>query len=76
MVKSEYHYISGEQFIKYLDKKYWVFKISQKWSHIKIKCNWIKTIIPNHKIIAYWTFSWILKQLGIDENDFLIFINK
>jgi len=76
MVKSDYHYISWKEFIKYLSKKYDFEIISQKWSHIKIKCNWIKTVIPNHKVLAYWTFSWILKQLKIDEEFFLNFINK
>lgn len=76
MVKSDYHYISWKEFIKFLDKKYNIEILSQKWSHIKIKCLWIKTIIPNHKIIAYWTFSWILKQLGIQENEFLDFVNN
>ncbi len=76
MVKSEYHYISGQEFIKYLWKKYWIKKISQKWSHIKVECNWIKTIIPNHKVLAYWTFSWILAQLKINEDEFLDFVNN
>ena len=76
MVKSDYHYISWDQFIKFLSKKYKLEKISQKRSHIKIKCLWIKTIIPNHKVIAYWTFSWILSQLWINETEFLDFINK
>lgn len=71
MVKSNYKYISWQDFIKYLNKLYWLEIINQKWSHIKIKCNNIKTIIQNHKIIAYWTFSWILKQLEIDEDNFL-----
>ena len=75
MVKSNYHFISWKEFIKYLSKKYWLEIISQKWSHIKIKCLWVKTIIPNHKVIAYGTFSWILSQIWIDEDEFLDFIN-
>lgn len=73
MVKSNYSYISWKELIKYLDKVFWVDIIWQRWSHIKIKLrlNWIKTIIPNHKELAYWTFSWILEQLKIDENSFL-----
>ena len=71
MVKSNYKYLSWKDLIKYLNTNYWIEIISQKWSHIKIKCNNIKTIIPNHKVIAYWTFSSILKQLNIDEDNFL-----
>jgi len=72
MVKSDYKYISWSNLIKMLKLKYDDFKyISQKWSHIKIEVNWIKAIIPNHKQLAYWTFSAILRQLKIDENDFL-----
>ncbi|MDQ7009123.1 MAG: type II toxin-antitoxin system HicA family toxin [Candidatus Gracilibacteria bacterium] len=76
MVKSDYHFISGKEFIKYLSKNYGLEIISQKGSHIKIKCLGIKTIIPNHKVIAYGTFSGILGQIGIDETEFLDFINK
>lgn len=73
MVKSDYKYISWKELIKLLDRYYWIEILSQKWSHIKIKLNnnWIKTIIPNHKELAYWTFSSILEQLKIDENTFL-----
>ncbi|EKD65887.1 MAG: hypothetical protein ACD_49C00077G0015 [uncultured bacterium (gcode 4)] len=73
MVKSNYKYISWKEFIKKLNVIFWVEILSQKWSHIKIKLksNWIKTIIPNHKELAYWTFSWILSQLRINEEEFL-----
>ena len=54
-----------------LSKEYDLSIISQKWSHIKVQVDWIKTVIPNHKEIAYWTFSSILKQLKVDEDDFL-----
>lgn len=70
MVKSDYKYISWKKLIKLLNEKYDSKIISQKWSHIKIEVNWIKTIIPNHRELAYWTFAWILKQLKIDEKDF------
>lgn len=78
MVKSEYNYISWKQFINFLNKKYWLKIINQRGSHIKILLlsNNKKTIIPNHKIIAYWTFSSILKQLEIDEKLFLDYINN
>jgi len=75
MVKSEYKYISGSELIKKLEKYNNLKIVSQKWSHIKVIVSWVKTIIPNHKELAYGTFSWILKQLEIDENEFLK-INK
>lgn len=73
MVKSNYKYISWKDLIKKLNILYWVEILSQRWSHIKIKLviNNKKSIIPNHKELAYWTFSSILNQLDIDENDFL-----
>jgi len=73
MVKSQYKYISGKDLIKKLDDVFWMDIISQKWSHIKIQLhtNNKKTIIPNHKELAYGTFSWILEQLQIDEEEFL-----
>ena len=71
MVKSNYKYISWKQLIKSLWNSNDVEIISQRWSHIKITVNWIKTIVPNHKELAYWTFSWILKQVNIDEEAFL-----
>lgn len=71
MVKSNYSYISWKKFLKVL-KKFWDVKIiSQKWSHIKIKFDNKITIVPNHKELAYWTFHNILKQLQIDEKDFI-----
>jgi len=76
MVKSEYKYISWKELISFLDKKYWIQILSQRWSHIKVKINNIKSIIPNHKTLAYWTFSWILKQLEIEEWEFLKYINS
>jgi len=71
MVKSDYKYISWKTLISLLSKKYDMTILSQKWSHIKVSVNNIKTVIPNHKELAYWTFSWILKQLKIDESEFL-----
>jgi DNA-directed RNA polymerase subunit H (RpoH/RPB5) len=41
-----------------------------------VKVSRKKTIIPNHKTIAYGTFSQILKQLEIDEDSFLEFMNQ
>ncbi len=76
MVKSDYPYFSWKDFIKLLSKYTKIKIISQRGSHIKIlkEENNKKTIIPNHKKIAYWTFSAILKQIEIDENDFLKFL--
>lgn len=77
MTKSQYSYISGSQMIKYLQKYYQISIVSQKWSHIKVK--WADgkvSIIPNHKELAYGTFSDILTQLWIDEKVFLDQINK
>jgi predicted RNA binding protein YcfA (HicA-like mRNA interferase family) len=71
MVRSRYSYISGQKMIKVLSKIGNVEIVSQKWSHIKIKFNWKKTIVPNHKEIAYWTFHEILKQIDVDEEKFL-----
>lgn len=73
MVKSNYNYISWKELIKKLDYFYWLDILSQKWSHIKVKLiiNNKKTIIPNHKELAYWTFSSILEQLWLNEEDFL-----
>ncbi|MDD3645924.1 MAG: type II toxin-antitoxin system HicA family toxin [Candidatus Gracilibacteria bacterium] len=71
MVKSDYKYISGKELIKILASKNSLEVISQKGSHIKVIVNGIKTIIPNHKELAYGTYSSILKQLQIDEKDLL-----
>jgi predicted RNA binding protein YcfA (HicA-like mRNA interferase family) len=76
MVQSNYNYISGKKLIQLLDKSYGCEIITQKWSHIKIRVNQEKTIVPNHKTIAYGTFSKILKQLKIDEDSFLNLMNK
>ncbi len=74
MVKSNYNFMSWKDLIKLLDEIYWVEIVSQRWSHIKIrlKTNWKKTIIPSHREIAYWTFSWIIEQLWLDENQILL----
>jgi len=52
--------------------KFWFDKISQKWSHLKMK-KWNKTIIiPVHnKDIPLWTFRSILEQAGISYEIFL-----
>lgn len=71
MVKSDYNYISWEDLIKKLNKYYDLNIITQKWSHIKISVWWVKSIVPNHKELAYGTFSAIMKQLQIAENIFL-----
>jgi predicted RNA binding protein YcfA (HicA-like mRNA interferase family) len=75
MVKSQYSYISWKQFTKIL-KNFWEVEIiSQKCSHIKIRFNKkITTIVPNHKELAYWTFHFILKQLQIDEREFIKYV--
>jgi len=71
MVKSNYKYISGSSLINKLNNYFELKIVSQKWSHIKVIVWWIKTVIPNHKELAYGTFSSILKQLKIDEGEFL-----
>ena len=72
MVKSNYSYISWVIFIKVLKQFWQVEIISQKWSHVKIKFNnKIVTIIPNHKELAYGTFHTILKQLQVNEDEFI-----
>ncbi|MDP2090672.1 MAG: type II toxin-antitoxin system HicA family toxin [Candidatus Gracilibacteria bacterium] len=71
MVKSDYNYISGEDLIKKLNKYYDLNIITQKGSHIKISVGGVKSIVPNHKELAYGTFSAIMKQLQIAENIFL-----
>ena len=71
MVRSNYSYISWKDFIKTL-KRFWeVVIVSQKWSHIKVKFNWVTTVVPNHKELAYWTFHTILKQIKVDEEKFI-----
>lgn len=42
-------------------------KVSQKWSHIKLKNDqWLIVILPMHsKDIPYWTFISILSQSNI-----------
>lgn len=57
--------------IKLLKRNYSIVVISQKWSHIKVKRINRKSIVPDHIQIAYGTFSAILEQLHIDENEFL-----
>jgi len=77
MVKSQYSYISWEKFIKLLSTFWKVEIISQRWSHIKIKFNnKITTIVPNHKELAYGTFHSILRQLQVDESEFIKLIKK
>lgn len=72
MVRSQYSYISWEKFIKIL-KKFWSVRIlSQRWSHIKIRFNnKITTVVPNHKELAYGTFHALLKQLQVNEDEFI-----
>lgn len=45
----------------------WFEKISQKWSHMKLKNEkWVIVILPIHnKDIPYWTFLSILSQWNI-----------
>lgn len=76
MVKSKYTYFSWKDFIKYLNNFWELEVISQKWSHIKVRFNSELTIIPNHKELAYWTFSKIMKQISLDEDLFLDKINS
>jgi len=51
---------------------YWFEKISQKWSHLKMR-KWNKIIIiPIHnKDIPLWTFRSILEQADISYETFL-----
>jgi len=50
---------------------FWFKKVSQKWSHIKLKNNdWLIVILPMHsKDIPYWTFLSILSQWNISQSD-------
>lgn len=71
MIRSRYPGMSWEKLVKLLMKNYAIIVVSQKWSHIKVKNLKYKSIVPNHKEIAYGTFSSILEQLHIDEDEFL-----
>jgi len=70
MPKSEYSFISWLYLSKILIKYFWFQKVSQKWSHLKLK-NWNKvTIIPLHKELAYWTFKSVLTLWWVSEYEF------
>jgi len=63
--------------ISVLEKYHWAITVSQKWSHIKVQLpSWVRTIIPDHKVLDYGTFNGILKQLEINESEFLNLINS
>jgi predicted RNA binding protein YcfA (HicA-like mRNA interferase family) len=52
--------------------KYWFKKITQKWSHLKMKKLEKTIIIPIHnKDIPLWTFKSILEQADISYETFL-----
>lgn len=57
---------------------FWFQKISQKWSHIKLKNKgWLIVILPMHsKDIPYWTFLSILSQWNISQSDAKKFLWK
>lgn len=57
---------------------FWFQKISQKWSHIKLKNkDWLIVILPMHsKDIPYWTFLSILSQWNISQSDAKKFLWK
>ncbi len=57
---------------------FWFQKISQKWSHIKLKNkDWLIVILPMHsKDIPYWTFLSILSQWNISQSDAKRFLWK
>lgn len=76
MVKSRYSPISWKLFIKLLKKYIPLEVISQNGSHIKVFRTDLKkvSIVPDHTEIRYGTFSGILEQLGISEEDFMDFM--
>lgn len=53
-------------------------KVSQKWSHIKLKNDqWLIVILPMHsKDIPYWTFLSILAQANVSLNQAKQFLWK
>lgn len=57
---------------------FWFQKISQKWSHIKLKNkDWLIVILPMHsKDIPYWTFLSILSQWNLSQSDAKKFLWK
>ena len=71
---------------------FWFQKISQKWSHIKLKNkDWLIVILPMHSKdipywtldipywtldIPYWTFLSILSQWNISQSDAKRFLWK
>lgn len=62
------HTYSGKQIITWLLRRGF-FVVSQKGSHVKLRCGQLTVIVPDHRELAYGTLRSILKQsaLSIDE---------
>jgi predicted RNA binding protein YcfA (HicA-like mRNA interferase family) len=66
------HNIKSIDILKYLLNN-WFEKHHQKWSHVQLRKDDLKVTIPNHwnKILNIKTILSILRQSGMDKNNFL-----
>ncbi len=66
---------SGQDIIRILQKHFGFFFVSQKGSHIKIRCSSpgriATTIVPDHSELAPGTVRGILDQAQVAVDDFL-----
>lgn len=62
--------LSAKKIIKILVKDYGFSVVSQRGSHIKLKCGNRVTVVPNHYEVALGTFRNVLWLAGIEEKDF------
>ena len=62
---------SGAFVISVLIKSFDFEVVSQKGSHVKLRCDSNVTIVPLHKELAPGTFSGVLRLAKVEKEDFL-----
>jgi len=67
---------SGAFVVSVLVKKFDFGVVSQKGSHIKLRCGSCVTVVPLHKELAPGTLSGVLRLAKIEKEDFLRAIEK
>lgn len=68
---------SGQEVIKILQKHFGFVFISQKGSHVKLRKTenqkTVTVIVPEHRELAEGTLHNVLRQAGVEINNFLNF---
>ena len=66
---------SGQEVIKILEKHFGFFFVSQKGSHVKLRKvesqKTVTVVVPDHKELAEGTLHNVLRQAGIEPDNFL-----